>query len=119
VYCIGIEAIRFKTNTLLQMKTLSFRCRGEVVTVSLESETLGHIIEGNGIKWLLPHDSWRIVGFSRHHMSRSFSPLTTETQPADVDGCLVWDRDHGTLRTWMGSYQNRLPRASNATISNV
>jgi hypothetical protein len=99
------------------MKTLSFSHAGRFFECSLESATLGHVVRhGENEIFPLPHPSWKIVGFSRHHWARSYKPLTESTKAEDAEGSLVWDFDHGTLRRWGGRCDGKIPRARRAAV---
>lgn len=96
-------------------KILGFTHRGETVRVSMDKKTFGHIISHHGHKFSLPHPSWRIIGFSTHHMqNRPIIRLEDVTDPKQIVGTYVWDVDHGTVREWMGSYGGKLPKVTNA-----
>lgn len=99
------------------MRILHMQHFGIWYEISLEPNTLGHVIRRGDTTWLLPQPAWVILGFSSHHWHRRITiPLTPEVDPAKLPGCLVWDRDHGTLRQWGGSYFGKLPRVQSAYI---
>jgi hypothetical protein len=94
------------------MKVLNFTFRGKYYKVNEQ----GHI-NANGIGHYSP--DWTFLGGSRHHW-RNTTDITTEMafiHPESLNGCLGWDRDHGTVRQWGGSYAGRLPRISNAYVT--
>jgi hypothetical protein len=100
------------------MKILHFRHRGESFKVSLEKETLGHVIQRNEHKFDLPHPSWVILGVSHHHWNNHITlHLSPTMNPKDLLGGLVWDRDHGTVRQWGGMYAGKLPRVTDAFVT--
>lgn len=94
------------------MKTLNFTFRGDSYFVN-ES---GHI-KANGLPVHSP--SWLFHGGSRHHWSSGVAVTLTDAfrDPALLNDCLGWDRDHGAVRRWGGRYAGKLPRISNANVS--
>lgn len=96
------------------MKVLHFFSRGEWHQVSLETDTIGQFIKSGGKTFTLPHTTWRVIGFSKHHMNNHPTiPITHNITEEDVKKTYVWDKDHGTTRMWMGTY----PRIINAFIT--
>ena len=71
-------------------------------------------INGNGIGHF--SDTWRFLGGSSHHWHNrvTVSLVKAFEKPEELNGCLVWDVDHGTTRRW-GS----LSRIRNAHIVTV
>jgi hypothetical protein len=67
------------------------------------------------------HDSWQFLGGSRHHWSRHIDINLKQAfvAPELLKGCLLWDKDHGTVRQWGGSYCGKLPRITSAYISQL
>ena len=87
------------------MKTLRFTYRGDSYSVN-ES---GHI-KANG----LPSHStdWVFLGGSRHHMTNRIEVTLADAfrDPSLLNGCLGWDRDHGTTRQWRSRCGGSLSR---------
>lgn len=100
------------------MKVLNFEFKNTWYTVSLEKETLGHVVKYGNHTWLLPHSSWVIIGFSYHHIrNHPDRPVDwAESDPKCIVGCYVWDKDHGTTRTWRGVGNNRITTAYTTTL---
>lgn len=61
---------------------------------------------------------WKFLGVSTHHwhnhIIHTFKDIVINPKLA-VHGYL-WDIDHGTTRTWGGSYYGRLPRITSAWV---
>jgi len=93
------------------MKVLQFSFRGEIYQV----DKIGRI-KANGLKTF--SDNWIFLGGSSHHWHNHITVTLQQAfeMPGLLDGCLGWDRDHGTLRQWGGSYYGKLPRIRNAQI---
>ena len=96
------------------MKELRFIFRGEVYRVNEH----GHI-KANGLAVHSP--TWVFLGGSRHHWSTHIDVKLADAfkDPTALNGCLGWDRDHGTTRTWGGLYAGKLPRINGAEIVSV
>ena len=73
-------------------------------------------IKANG----LPNFSatWLFVGATRHHWGNRVDVglRAAFEQPQKLNGCLLWDRDHGTLRQWGGRWDGKLPRITGACV---
>ena len=95
-----------------------FYCRGKQYVCSLAPDTFGHVIQAGGAHWALPHPTWRIVGFSHHHMCNNITRTLEQIaeNPELAVGCYVWDNDHGTTRTWGGMYCGHIPRVTSARV---
>lgn len=93
------------------MKTLSFFHRGDLYLVNERGE-----INANGIGRFSP--DWVFLGGSRHHWSNRIGVTLADAfrDPALLNGCLGWDRDHGTTRRWGGRYCGKIPRIEHATL---
>jgi hypothetical protein len=93
------------------MKTLNFKFRGDYYKV----DDLGRI-NANGIGHF--SDTWIFLGGTKHHWSNHIDILLNHCfdNPSLLNGCLGWDRDHGTIRQWGGRYNGKLPRISNAYV---
>lgn len=99
------------------MKTLHFIYCGTEYAVSLEKETLGHVLQYGSHIFQLPHPEWVILGVSKHHWSRTVDvPIVTDINPKSLIKGIVWDRDHGTIRKWGGVYFGKIPRISTAWV---
>lgn len=61
---------------------------------------------------------WQFLGVSYHHWRRGIDINLKEAfeNPKLLIKGLVWDRDHGTIRQWGGSYYGKLPRITCAWI---
>jgi hypothetical protein len=72
--------------------------------VSLEPDTLGHVIRHGDNQFGLPHPSWVIVGFGRDFRSTRIDIPMSEVakDPKKAEGRVIYDRDHGTLRLHSG-----------------
>lgn len=94
------------------MKTLIFTFRGETYKVNEE----GHI-NANGIGKF--SDTWLFLGGTKHHWSNciTVSLKTAFINPELLNGCLGFDKDHGTTRQWGGQYAGKLPRIRNAYVA--
>lgn len=100
------------------MKILHIQHMGQWYQISLARRTLGQVIQRHDFRFLMPHKQWVILGFSTHHWhSRITIPLTPDIDARILKGCIVWDNDHGTVRTWGGSYFGKLPRVQAAYIT--
>lgn len=66
-------------------------------------------------------DTWILLGGSGHHWNNHITLRREEIfkNPKKFIGCLLWDRDHGTIRVWGGSYCGRIPRVQSAYIETV
>jgi hypothetical protein len=93
------------------MKVLTFSFRGEVYEVNKKGQ-----IRANGLSSF--SNEWIFLGGSRHHWSTHIDVSLKDAfnMPGLLDGCIGWDRDHGTLRSWRGSYYGKIPRISVARI---
>lgn len=99
------------------MKVLEFNYAGTRYEISLEKKTLGHIIRYGRHKWPLPHPSWVMLGISTHHWHRRVTILLQpDIRAEELRGGIVWDRDHGRVRTWNGRYMGKLPRVEQPYI---
>jgi len=94
------------------MKVLNFECRGKLFKVNEKGELIHTDMP---MKF---HDSWQFLGVSYHHWRRGIDTDLKEAfnNPYSLIGGIVWDRDHGTVRQWGGSYNGRLPRVTNAFL---
>lgn len=97
-----------------KIKVLSFYCRGEQYLVNEE----GHI-NANNIGYF--SSKWLFLGGTKHHWSNRIQHSLKDAfeNPQLLNGCLGWDRDHGTLRQWGGRYNGKLPRISGAQIITI
>lgn len=61
---------------------------------------------------------WRFLGVSTHHWNNhiiySFEDICKD--PTLARGGYFWDVDHGTVRTWGGSYCGKVPRITSAWV---
>ncbi len=96
------------------MKILQFYFRGEIYKVNEQ----GHI-NANGINEY--SNSWLFLGGTKHHWSNSITVRLKDAfeNPALLNGCLGFDKDHGTTRQWGGYYNGKLPRISGASIKEI
>ena len=94
------------------MRILNFTFRGEHYKV----DELGRI-NANGIGHF--SSTWIFLGGTKHHWSRHIDINLAKCfeNPTLLNGCLGWDRDHGTTRQWGGCYAGKLPRIANAYLS--
>lgn len=93
------------------MKLLYFTFRGDHYIVNEAGE-----IKANGLKY--HSKNWIFLGGSRHHWATHIQVTLKEAfeLPGLLNGCLGWDKDHGTTRTWGGQYYGKLPRINNAYV---
>ena len=93
------------------MKYLQFYFRGQTYKVN---ET--GCINANGINKF--SDSWIFLGGSKHHWTNypHVSLKDCFINPDLLNGCLGWDKDHGTIRQWSGTYNGKMPRITGTTI---
>lgn len=93
------------------MKELRFIVRGGYLRVDPEGRIKAHGTDGFS-------DNWRFLGGSRHHWRRGIDIdlAAAFKDPSSLNGCLGWDRDHGTVRQWRGSWNGRLPRIGGAYV---
>jgi hypothetical protein len=91
---------------LKAMKILVIQIRGEWY----------HVNEiGQFIRTDMPmafHDSWQFYGVSTHHWHNHpvYKLSDVWNNPKIAIGGYLWDKDHGTIRTWGGCYHGKLPR---------
>ncbi len=99
---------------LLNGKILTFYCRGR----RYEVNGYGHI-RANGLKHF--STTWVFLGGSPHHWNSHIVHRFAEAcqNPEVLNGCLGYDKDHGTVRQWGGSYNGKLPRISGARIESL
>lgn len=90
---------------------LHIEIRGEYYTIDKDGN-----ITRDDMPNMESSDNWKFLGVSTHHWQNnvvhSFSAIWNEPQLA-ING-YVWDRDHGTTRTWGGKYCGRIPRITKA-----
>jgi len=93
------------------MKILNFYFRGQLYKVNEAGE-----INANGIEHY--STAWLFLGGTKHHWSNHITVKLSEVfnDPTILNGCLGFDRDHGTVRQWGGRYNGKLPRISGAHI---
>ena len=94
------------------MQALRFECGGRHYSVNQQ----GHI---RLIGLAACGDQWRFLGGTKHHWSNKIDFSLTEilVNPTVLNGCLIWDMDHGTVRRWGGQYCGKLPRVRNAFLA--
>ena len=90
------------------MRTLRFKCRGEWFKVS----PMGFLTQEQNKSF---SGAWKFLGTSKHHWSNHIDvPFAPNGEAKSFINGLVWDIDHGTIRTWGGQYQGKLPRITEA-----
>lgn len=94
-------------------KILNFKFRDQFYQVNEQ----GHI-NTNRINGFSP--TWIFLGGSKHHWSNRVNVRLEDAfeNPNELEGCLGWDNDNGTIRTWGGSYNGKLPRITNVYVTN-
>jgi len=95
----------------MEKRILNFKFRGEWYKVNEKGE-----INANGIGHF--SNTWLFLGGTKHHWSNHIT-ITLKMafeKPELLNGCLGFDRDHGTLRQWGGCYNGKLPRITNAYV---
>jgi hypothetical protein len=94
------------------MKVLHFKFRDDYYQVNEE----GHI-KTQKLTGFSP--TWVFLGGSKHHWSNRINVSLKDAfdNPKLLEGCLGWDKDHGTTRQWGGSYNGKLPRISNVYVT--
>lgn len=96
------------------MKILQFYFRGEKYLVNEKGE-----INANGIGY---HSStWIFLGGTKHHWSNHVTVTLKQAfeNPKSLEGCLGFDKDHGTTRMWGGCYNGKLPRITHVSVINI
>jgi len=95
----------------MSKKILVFYFRGERYEVNED----GHI-KANGLQEHSP--DWIFLGGSQHHWSGRATVTLKDAfaAPKTLNGCLGWDKDHGTMRRWGGRYCGGLPRIQHACV---
>lgn len=93
------------------MKILHFNHAGDHYMVNENGE-----INANGLGYF--SKTWIFLGGTRHHWSNriQFDLKEAFERPEVLNGCLGWDKDHGTTRQWGGQHYGKLPRISGAYI---
>jgi hypothetical protein len=93
-------------------KILAFLFRGKEYRVDEKGR-----INTNGLGYY--SGDWLFVGGTRHHWSNRATVSLSDAfkNPKALNGCLGFDRDHGTFRQWGGSYCGHLPRITGAHIT--
>jgi hypothetical protein len=91
---------------------LHFMARGEYFVINRKGE-----VKSKGSGEFSP--TWLILGFSTHHWRQGWDIPVSEAfkKPASIVKTIVWDKDHGTVRTWGGSYYGKLPRVTAAWVN--
>lgn len=74
-------------------------------------------INANGINHY--SNTWLFLGGTKHHWSNHITVRLTDAfnNPSLLNGCLGFDKDHGTIRGWGGSWGGKLPRISGAYVT--
>ena len=95
------------------MKILCFWFRGQLYKIDESGR-----INANGINHY--SDDWIFLGVSSHHWHNHITVTLKQgfKNPSLLNGCLGWDKDHGTTRRWSGRYCGKLPRIKGAHIRN-
>ena len=93
------------------MKTINFSFRGRQYEVDESGR-----INANGINHF--SDTWIFLGCTKHHWSNHITVTLKDAfnDPTLLNGCLGFDKDHGTIRQWCGQYCGKLPHISGAYI---
>ena len=96
------------------MRVLRFRFFGETYLVDEQGR-----IKANGLKDF--SDTWLFLGGTKHHWSNRITVTLKDAfdNPESLNGCLGFDRDHGTVRQWSGRYFGKLPRITHTVITEV
>lgn len=89
-------------------KTLYFSTKGgHRFRISLNPDTLGHVVKYDQHTFDLPHNEWRIIGFSKNPNSKSPDiRVSTDLTRDKIRGMYVWDIDHNTNRRWSDKVDN-------------
>ena len=93
------------------MEELTICIRGEYYNINEKGEIYGG---PNNIK--TPSGDWLFLGVSTHHLQNRIIhtfPEIWKTPSLALNGYL-WDRDHGTVRTWGGQYNGKIPRITHS-----
>lgn len=95
------------------MKTLHFTHRGERYKVNEK----GFMTHENNDDF---SEEWIFLGVTKHHWSNHITVTREQAfvDPSLIVGGLVFDMDHGTKREWGGRYCGRLPRITDAYLTN-
>lgn len=93
------------------MKTLNFKFRGEYYQIDEQGR-----INANGLNKF--SDNWIFLGGTKHHWSNRITVTRDAAfnNPELLNGCLGFDKDHGTTRQWGGCYMGKLPRITNCYV---
>jgi len=93
------------------MKVLRFYHRFRLYLVNEKGE-----INSNGLGYY--SNTWIFLGGSKHHWSNRINVTLADAfkEPTLLNGCLGWDKDHGTVRTWGGQFGGKLPRITGARV---
>lgn len=89
-------------------KTLYFSTNGgHRYRISLDPDTLGHVVKYDQHTFDLPHKEWRVIGFSKNPNKNSPDiRVSTDLTRDKIRGMFVWDVDHGTTRRWGDKVDN-------------
>lgn len=92
-------------------KTLYFNHRGDFYEVNPKGW-----IERNSHGYF--SSDWIFLGGSSHHWHNRPTVTLADAfkDPEKLNGCIGWDRDHGTVRSWNGKWAGRIPRIRNAHV---
>jgi hypothetical protein len=101
------------------MRTLNFSFRGEWYEIDEHGHIKHQRSDGYGNKTF--HQDWLFLGGTKHHWSNRITvPLVMAFEnPELLNGCLGWDKDHGTTREWGGRYCGRIPRITHCHVKEV
>jgi len=95
-------------------KRLLFKCRGKWYTVNEK----GHMAEDGADATF--SGQWIFLGVSFHHWRNGIDTyFSIDTDPKKFIGGRVWDKDHGTMRTWGGKYNGKLPKIESACREDI
>ena len=96
----------------MNVRTLVFDHFGKTYHV----DEMGRIAVVSGSHYHSPQ--WLFLGGSRHHRRNGLDVTLQDAfrDPASLNGCIGWDRDHGTMRRWGGRYYGRTPRITSARV---
>lgn len=110
------EAPAFMAMNPSEGKFLFFRIRGEDYVVNRKGELLQRQ------RWYHKEPfsgDWKIFGFAKRWNARPSIFISQAFEnPSILKGTYVYDVDHGTLRSWGGSYGGKLPRITSAYVGN-
>jgi len=93
----------------MDQELLYFEIRGEWFVANER----GDLTQANRLRFT---NDWTLLGVSFHHWRNNVDVTFQDSwdNPKRMVGGYLWDIDHGTVRTWGGSYNGKLPKVTMA-----